>query len=85
MPATNIDYANTYFEYPELSKIHGTPTYPLICIIKDEIKAHAVAPHMTSHIRHKYTSLLLLTADNILYTMAPYSRIHYQSMGHSTL
>ena len=41
MPATNIDYANTYFEYPELSKIHGTPTYPLICIIKDEIKAHA--------------------------------------------
>ena len=41
MPATNIDYANTYFEYPELSKIYGTPTYPLICIIKDEIKAHA--------------------------------------------
>ena len=41
MPATNIDYANTYFEFPELSKIHGAPTYPTIRIIKDEVKANA--------------------------------------------
>ena len=41
MSATNIDYANTYFEFPELTKIHGAPNYPTLRIIKDEMKANA--------------------------------------------
>ena len=41
MSATNIDYANTYFEFPELTKIHGAPSYPTLRIIHDEIKANA--------------------------------------------
>ena len=41
MSATNINYANTYFEFPELMKIHGAPNYPTLRIIKDEIKANA--------------------------------------------
>ena len=41
MSATNIDYANTYFEFPELTKIHGAPNYPTLRIIHDEMKANA--------------------------------------------
>ena len=41
MSATNIDYANIYFEYPELTKIHGAPNYPTLRIIHDKMKANA--------------------------------------------
>ena len=43
MTTTNIDYINTSFEYPVLTKIQGLPTYPTLKIIKDEMKANATS------------------------------------------
>ena len=43
---------------------------------------HPVAPHMTSHIRHNTIHGLLHSAENILYTMAPYNGIHYCTVGY---
>ena len=41
MMNSSIDYINTHFEYPTLTRIHGQPTYPSLKIIKDEMKANA--------------------------------------------
>ena len=40
MTSTNIDYINIYFEFPELTKIHGTPSYYTLRIIEDEVKSN---------------------------------------------
>ena len=41
MTSTNIDYVDTYFEYPTLTKIHGEPTYETLKTIKNELKSNA--------------------------------------------
>ena len=41
MAASNIDYINTSFEFPTLTKIQGEPTYATLKKIKDELKANA--------------------------------------------
>ena len=41
MTNSSIDYINTQFEYPTLTRIHGQPNYPSLKIIKDEMKANA--------------------------------------------
>ena len=38
---TNIDYINTNFAYPTLTKITGIPTYAQLKAIKDELKTNA--------------------------------------------
>ena len=69
MSATNIDYAATYFEYPELTKIHGAPTYPTIRIIKNEVKAnaHSVASNLGGGAHGHYG----LVVDPTEYVMVP--------------
>ena len=39
--STAVDYINSVFEYPVLSKITGRPTYSSLKIIKDELKANS--------------------------------------------
>ena len=41
MTSTNIDYINNYFQYPELTPIHGEPTYEALQIIKDQLKSNS--------------------------------------------
>ena len=36
MTSTNIDYVDTYFELPTLTKIHGEPTYFQLKELKNE-------------------------------------------------
>ena len=43
MTTVNIDYINTSFEYPILTKIQGQPTYVTLKIIKDEMKENATS------------------------------------------
>ena len=43
MTSNNIDYINRHFQFPELSKIHGEPTYEALQSIKDELKANATS------------------------------------------
>ena len=37
----NVDYINSVFEYPVLSKVIGKPTYSSLKTIKDELKVNA--------------------------------------------
>ena len=69
MSATNIDYAKTYFEFPELTKIHGAPNYPTLRIIKDEMKAnaHSVASDLGGGV-HGHYGLIVNPRE---YTMVP--------------
>ena len=41
MTSTNIDYVDTYFEIPTLTKIHGEPTYFQLKELKNELKSNA--------------------------------------------
>ena len=43
MTSTNIDYVDTYFEFPTLTKIHGEPTYFKLKEIKNELKSNATS------------------------------------------
>ena len=76
MSATNIDYANTYFEFPELTKIHGAPNYPTLRIIKDEMKAnvHSVASDSGGGAYGHYVFVVDLTEYAIVPGTIPYIR-----------
>eukprot|EP00957_Ditylum_brightwellii_P161257 12278082-Ditylum_brightwellii.AAC.1 len=37
-----IDYRNTYFKVPDLTKIHGEPTTGLLLTLKNKIKANTM-------------------------------------------
>ena len=43
MTSTNIDYVDTYFELPTLTKIHGEPTYFQLKELKNELKSNATS------------------------------------------
>ena len=43
MTSTNINYIDNYFQYPDLTKIHGEPTYEGLQQIKDQLKCNAVS------------------------------------------
>ena len=40
---SHVNYVDTYFEFKELTKIHGEPTFESLKKIKDELKANASA------------------------------------------
>ena len=43
MTSTNIDYVDTYFELPTVTKIHGEPTYFQLKDLKNELKSNATS------------------------------------------
>ena len=43
MSSTNIDYVDTYFEFPSLTRIHGEPNYDSLKIVKDELRSNATS------------------------------------------
>ena len=75
MSSTNIDYVDTYFEYPSLTRIHGEPTYEALKLIKNELKSNAAA--VTSDLgggRHGHLGLVLTPAEYAIVTHVPYVR-----------
>eukprot|EP00957_Ditylum_brightwellii_P179465 13671080-Ditylum_brightwellii.AAC.1 len=38
---TDHDYKNNYFEYPELTQIHGKPTMASLPTLRNEIRANS--------------------------------------------
>ena len=44
---TNIDYVKTYFEIPELTKIHGEPTFETLRVLFNQLKANATTVSTT--------------------------------------
>ena len=71
----SIDYINTYFEIPELTKIHGRPTYENLKIIKNELKtnASAVASSFGGG-RNGHVGLVLTPQEYTMVSATPYVR-----------
>jgi len=45
MSIYSTNYRETHFEYPDLTKIVGCPTYDTLHLLKNEIKANAISVH----------------------------------------
>lgn len=43
----DIDYKNNYFEYPELSRIHGEPSMTSLLVMRNEIRSNAMSVQTT--------------------------------------
>ena len=60
----DVDYINTTFEFPELTKIYDVPTYKLLKKIKDELKTKASKVQCDlGGGNHGHLGLLLSDAD----------------------
>jgi hypothetical protein len=46
--STGINYRQTYFEYPELTKIHGKPSSESLFKLRNELKANAQSVYSKS-------------------------------------
>ena len=72
---TNIDYVNTSFQFPLLTKIHDTPTYEVLKRIKDEIKANATNVQCDlGGGKHGHLGLVLTPTEYATITATPYER-----------
>ena len=64
MTSTSIDYVNTYFEYPTLTKIAGEPSFESLRNLHDEIKSNAMSVASTlGGGQHGHLGLVLSNAD----------------------
>jgi hypothetical protein len=75
MASTGINYRETYFEFPELTKIHGEPTSESLFKIRNELKANAQSVY--SHLSdgaHGHLALVLSDAQYAILTNQPFAR-----------
>ena len=70
---TVINYRDNLFEYPELTKIHGEPTYESLKTLQNELKANTQTVHTSlGGATHGYLGLVLspeLVIQPILWPM----------------
>ena len=70
-----VDYLKTYFEYPELTKIHDSPDFASLKKIKDELKSNAArVPTNLGGGAHGHLGLILTPAEYALISATPYVR-----------
>ena len=70
-----INYRDTYFEYPELDKIHGEPTPDALLVLKNQLKANATSvPSNLSDGLHGHIALVLSPAQYALFSNVPFIR-----------
>ena len=75
MTSTNIDYVDTYFEFPLLTRIHGEPTYETLKIVKDELRSNATS--VTTDLgggAHGHLGLILTISKYAVVSHVPYAR-----------
>ena len=75
MTSTNIDYVDTYFELPTLTKIHGEPTYFQLKELKNELKSNATS--VTTDLGgggHGHLGLVLTPAEYATISAVAYTR-----------
>ena len=73
MLSTNVDYVNIYFEYPNLTKIHGNPSYDTLRELKKQLKANASS--VTSDLgggANGHLGLVCTTAEYESVSVLPY-------------
>ena len=72
---TNIDYRTTNFEFPVLTKISGQPNYPLLKIVKNELKANGAS--VSSNLgggSNGHAGLILNPTEYTTVSVTPYIR-----------
>jgi type II secretory pathway component PulJ len=76
MSASNgINYRETYFEYPELTKIHGEPNSESLFKLRNELKANAQSVYSNlSDGAHGHLALVLNDAQYAFITNQPFIR-----------
>jgi hypothetical protein len=58
--SSGINYWETYFEYPDLTKIHGEPTSELLFKLRNELKVNAQSVYSNlSNGAHGHLALVL--------------------------
>ena len=75
MTSTNIDYVDTYFEVPTLTRIHGEPTYFKLKELKNELKSNATS--VTTDLgggANGHLGLVLTPAEYNVVSQDPYVR-----------
>ena len=71
----NIDYVNTTFEFPVLTKIQGQPDFPSLKTIKDELKANATTvPTELGGGENGHLGLVLTPEEYTNVSAIPYDR-----------
>ena len=75
MTTTNIDYVDTNFEFPTLTRIHGEPTYFQLKELKNELKTNASS--VTTDLgggAHEHLGLVLTPAEYAAISAQAYVR-----------
>ena len=71
----SIDYINTYFEFPVLTKIHGRPTYENLKTIKNELTTNgSTVSSSLSGGTNGHTGLILTPQEYTMVSATPYIR-----------
>ena len=71
--STNIDYVSTYFEIPELTKIHGRPIFDKSKVIKNEPKTNGSS--FTTYLgggMNGHVGIVTIPAEYTLVSAIPY-------------
>ena len=72
---TGINYKETYFQFKELTKIHGEPTYDTIKTLHDQIKANAASvPSTLGGGNLGHLGLVITPQQYALISNAPFDR-----------
>jgi hypothetical protein len=75
MGFTGINYRDTYFEFPELTKLQGEPNSESLHKLRNELKANAQAVYSNlSDGAHGHLALVLSDAQYALLTAQPFVR-----------
>ena len=70
---TGINYCESYFEFPTLTKIHGEPTSEALFLLQNEMKANALSVYSNlSDGAHGHIALVLSTNQYALLTNQPF-------------
>jgi hypothetical protein len=73
--SAGINYRETYFEFPELTKVHGEPNSESLYKLRNELKANAQAVYSNlSDGAHGHLALVITDAQYALLTNQPFVR-----------
>ena len=79
MSKTDIDYKNTHFEFPKLTRIHGQPTTADLITIKRQVRANSSTVRTTLGGGHN--GHLGMTCTPIVYATVPMSAPYQRPNG----
>jgi hypothetical protein len=75
MVSSSVNYRETYFEFPELTKLQGEPNAESLHTLRNELKANAQAVYSNlSDGAHGHLALVLSDAQYALITAQPFVR-----------